>query len=213
MNSPRWLSKDDLEGEEWRDVVGYEGLYMVSDYGRVKALERTHPSVRGGYYTRKEKIMKVYDNGNGYLYTRFSLNGVTHFSVHRLVAMTFIENNECYNEINHKDENKGNNCVYNLEWCSRIYNANYGTRKERERLTKIKNDSDRKTIETRNRLGLYGAEKPVVCFSVSGVMVAQYRSVSTASRETGINIGHICECCKGTRNIAGNLIWKYANKV
>lgn len=121
--------------EIWRPVVGYEGLYEVSSYGRVRSLDRYDS--RNQF--REGKILKNRDNGNGYLLCGLSKNGIVKNKyIHRLVAEAFIERPDGLYEVNHKDENKKNNIVDNLEWCDRKYNNNYGTKIEREITTKIK---------------------------------------------------------------------------
>ena len=114
--------------EVWKDIAGYEGLYKVSNLGRVKSFKQG-----------KERIMKpVYDTC-GYLRVGLSKNGKQKFcSIHRLVAQAFIPNPDKLTQINHKDENPSNNNVTNLEWCDSKYNNNYGTRNQRvaEKLSK-----------------------------------------------------------------------------
>ena len=121
--------------EIWRPVVGYEGLYEVSSYGRVRSLDRYD---RRNQF-RKGKLLKNKDNGNGYLICSLSKNGIIKNKyIHRLVVEAFIERPDGLYEVNHKDENKKNNSVDNLEWCDRKYNNTYGTKIEREIKTKIK---------------------------------------------------------------------------
>lgn len=117
--------------EIWKDIKGYEGLYQVSNLGKVKSLARfiQRNRVGGRYYP--ELILKPTINIKryGYLYVHLHKKGVTKVvTVHRLVAEAFISNPNNLPEINHKDENKSNNCVDNLEWCTSKYNANYGNR-------------------------------------------------------------------------------------
>ena len=103
--------------EEWRDIQGYEGLYMVSNLGRVKSLNY--------HRTGKERIMKPSDNGHGYLFVVLCKDGKDkNCRINRLVAQAFLPNPDNLPEVNHKDENKYNNCVENLEWCDRSYNVN-----------------------------------------------------------------------------------------
>ena len=123
--------------EEWRSIPGYEGLYEVSSYGRVKSLER-YKSNNGGIQLIKEKILKPHNTKKGYLTVQFS-NKI--FKVHRLVAQAFIPNPDNLPMVNHLDEDKTNNRVENLEWCNRKYNCNYGSRNIRRRETLIKNGS------------------------------------------------------------------------
>lgn len=115
-----------MDREEWRMVPDYEGLYMVSNKGRIYGIKRK--------LYRKFKTDK-----DGYLIVNLSKNSKQDYpSVHRLVAMAFIPNPNNLPEVNHKDENPENNCVDNLEWCTAEYNVNYGTRNKRvaEKLSK-----------------------------------------------------------------------------
>ena len=120
--------------ERWKDIQGYEGLYQVSSEGRVKSLERYDACNR----LVEEKILKQIEN-SGYLYVQLSKCGTKkRFSVHRLVAENFIPNPNNLQQVNHKDENKKNNKVDNLEWCTSDYNLSYGTRIERINKSKEK---------------------------------------------------------------------------
>ena len=113
--------------EIWKDIKDYEGLYQVSNYGRVRSLDRYDNVGR----SRKGSIMTVTDNGKGYRAISLSKNGARKtYKVHRLVAEAFIPNNDNLPQINHKDENRYNNHVDNLEWCSSKYNNNYGNHKK-----------------------------------------------------------------------------------
>lgn len=115
--------------EVFRPVEGYEGLYEVSNLGRVKSLK-----------WGKERILKPGMDGCGYLKANLYKEGkIKHFMVHRLVAQAFIPNPEGLPQINHKDEDKTNNRVDNLEWCTAKYNSNYGTRIEQMVQSRIKN--------------------------------------------------------------------------
>ena len=122
--------------EEWRPVVGYEGLYEVSSYGRVRSLDRYDE--RNCF--REGRILKLYTSRVGYLRVQLSLNSKKKmYLVHRLVAEAFIPNPDNLPEVNHLDEDKTNNRVENLEFCDRKYNINFGTRKDKVRNTAIKN--------------------------------------------------------------------------
>nr|DAQ31525.1 MAG TPA: homing endonuclease [Caudoviricetes sp.] len=116
--------------EIWKDIEGYEGLYQVSNFGRVKSLDR--------YVLRNENTLFVKGivlsqlNNRGYLTVRLCNSGkYKNYLVHKLVANAFIHNDNNYSEINHIDENKHNNYVDNLEWCDRKYNVNYGSRADK----------------------------------------------------------------------------------
>lgn len=108
-----------LPKQIWKDIEGYKGLYQVSNTGRVRSLNYLH--------TGKTKVMKQGTNKGGYKVIGLHRNGKRKVhSVHRLVALAFIPNPNNYPFINHKDENKTNNAVWNLEWCTPKYNSNYG---------------------------------------------------------------------------------------
>ena len=118
--------------EEWKDVVGYEGLYKVSSIGRIERQEYSQTLPNGSVGIIKKHYVKTYVGSNDYLYVQLCKNNkVKRYSVHRLVAQAFIPNPNNYKEVNHKDQNKGNPCVENLEWCDRKYNTNYGTAREK----------------------------------------------------------------------------------
>lgn len=128
--------------EEWRPVVGYEGLYEVSSTGLVRSVDRCLVNSLGKVVHLKGKILKGGDNGKGYRYVFLQKDGTSkNISVHRLVAEAFIPRPEGLYEVNHKDEDKSNNSVDNLEWCDHKYNMNYGSRMEKTRETKLKTGS------------------------------------------------------------------------
>ena len=112
------------ESEVWRDIVGYEGVYQVSDKGDVHSVKRRDVMGRecGG------RTLKSLRNKNGYLHVHLYKNGIMKSKwIHRLVAEVFIPNPEKFLEVNHRDEVKDNNELSNLEWCDSRYNKNYGT--------------------------------------------------------------------------------------
>ena len=169
--------------EEWRDIVGYEGLYQVSNTGKVKSL-----NYRG---TGKERILKGYDSGKGYLRVDLCKEGkVKQPLVHVLVATAFLDNPYNLPIINHRDENPKNNNVENLEWCTSKYNNNYGTRTQRvaEKLS-----------------------KPIFSIDKESGEIREFPSTMEASRQTGISHGHICDCLKGRRKSAKGFYWHYVD--
>lgn len=128
--------------EIWRPVVGYEGLYEVSSYGRVRSVDRYVKACYEKYRLHKGKILSPGKDKDGYLFVVLSCNGKHKtITIHRLVSQAFIPNPDDLPIINHKDEVKTNNSVDNLEWCTAKYNANYGTRNIRVKETAIKNGS------------------------------------------------------------------------
>ena len=172
--------------EIWKDVVGYEGLYMVSNLGRIKSL--------GNDRTRKDKILNPIKNRNGYLKVSLCKNGKQKaYYIHRLVAQAFVQNDSLFNtDINHKDENPLNNNAENLEWCDRSYNINYGTRNERCAKSNTNNPK---------------RSKKVLCVE-TGIV---YKSVNEVERQTGLAYQSICACCNGRQKSCGRLHWKYAD--
>ena len=128
--------------EIWKDIEGYEGLYQVSNMGRIKSL--------GNDKTRKEKILSLKPKKKGYIMVTLYKNSKREYKyVHRLVAENFLPNPNDLPEVNHKDENKENNTVYNLEWCTAKYNNNYGDRRKKaSKSRKGKNCKKIQCIET-----------------------------------------------------------------
>lgn len=125
-----------MNEEIWKPVVGYEGLYEVSSYGRVRSLDRYDSKNRFW----KGRILKLSDDGRGYLDVQLCSNGkVKHHLVHRMVAQAFIPNPDNLPQVNHRDEDKTNNRVENLEMCDAKYNINYGTGLTRAINTKLRN--------------------------------------------------------------------------
>ena len=113
--------KKEYLNEIWKPIKGYEGLYEVSNFGRIKSLK-----------FGKERILKGSKDKYGYLQVVLSKNNKSKtFKVHRLVSEAFIPNPDNLPQVNHKDENPSNNNVNNLEWCDKTYNNNYGTRNTR----------------------------------------------------------------------------------
>lgn len=176
--------------EIWKDVKGYEGLYQVSNLGRVKSLSRALPHTKGYIAHYKGKLLPLQKCRN-YSRVGLSKNGKqTGYFVHRLVAEAFIPNPDNLPEVNHKDENPSNNNVNNLEWCSHLYNSNYGTRRRRISETTLNNPY---------------TSQAVLCVE-TGIV---YPSAHEASRQTNVNLVNLCRVCRGERNQAGGYHWKY----
>ena len=122
----------------WKDIKEYEGLYQINEKGEVKSLPK-----KAGRSQRKAKILKTYTDKDGYIKVILCKNNKTRFlSVHRLLAEAFIPNPLNLPQINHKDENKKNNDLNNLEWCDCKYNINYGTRTKRAMETRLVNEGN-----------------------------------------------------------------------
>lgn len=122
----------DLDNEIWKDINGYEGYYQVSNLGRVKSLPRWIYYSDGRKYFYDGVILSFNTDHGGYSTVVLTINtNLETKKVHRLVAEAFLPNPNNLPEVNHKDENKKNNQVSNLEWCNNDYNNHYGTRLER----------------------------------------------------------------------------------
>lgn len=194
-----------MKKEIWKMIPGYEGLYMVSSLGRVKSLNYHRTGV--------EKVLKPVDKR--YLRVRlFSKDGTNKlFSVHRLVAMAFIPNPDNLPEVNHKDENKLNNCVDNLEWCTRKYNANYGTAKQRwgEKQRGRKKPPEQVAKQAAKIRGRYNTKcsKPVLQCSKDGEVIKEWPSMQEAERQFGFGHSNIAACCNGRAKTYKGFIWEY----
>ena len=199
VNSPRWLSKEDLEGEEWRDVVGYEGRYKVSDYGRVVSLGRVVKRSDGKPYSHSECIMRHRINHWGYHIVPLSIkNGANkqrRYMLHRIVAMSFIPNPQHYPQINHIDGNKNNNSPSNLEWCTNSMNQIHAWKLGLNRYT---GKNDVKIIQMDdegNELKVWGSLHEVERFFGKPL------------------IGHLWGVLNGKRKHCMGYKWKYYDKV
>ena len=193
------MSKQQLE--IWKDVPDFERLYEVSNFGRVRSKDRVLPyiSKKGKHCTscRKGKLLTAKVVDGKYLQVVLCNNHTRkNMKVHRLVAMAFLPNPNGYLEVNHKDENKLNNHVSNLEWCDRKYNANYGT-VARRISDKMLNRED--------------TSRPVCQYSLDGKLIRVYESTNEAQRCTGIDHAHISRCCYGKKRnkTVGGFIWKF----
>lgn len=171
--------------EIWKDVPEFEGMYKVSNLGRIKSLRKSQKSG-----LKDEYFLKPCLSNNGYYQvTLYGNRTRKKFQVHRLVASCFIPNPENLPQINHKDENPSNNCADNLEWCTAAYNNNYGTASLRGMITK---------------------SKMVDQFLPTGQFIARYICSSIAEKFTGVPKELIRECCRGETESAHGFIWHYA---
>lgn len=157
--------------EIYKDIEGYAGLYQISNHGNVKS-----------FHTSKEKILKPVKDKDGYLFVGLYKQGKhkKHYKVHRLVAKAFIENPDNLPVVNHKDEDKTNNKVDNLEYCTAEYNINYGTRNQR-------------------------ISKRVLCIETGKI----YQSGKQVERELGFFSSYISSACNGKLKQAYGYTWRY----
>ena len=178
--------------EQWKPVKDYEELYEISNLGRVKSL--------GNDKSRKEKILKHRKRRNGYLQVGLCRNGkVKMFPVHRLVATAFIPNPFGLPEINHRNEDKTNNCVSNLEFCTREYNINYGSRTKRAAASMTNHPARSKAVEASR-------------FPDFRIIELRFASTKEAGRN-GYFSSAVSACCNGCYCSKGNfykgLFWRY----
>lgn len=173
--------------EQWKNIEGYEGLYQVSNEGRVKSL--------GNNKTRKEKILKSVKNTRGYLTVQLWKDGKPVMKlVHRLVAEAFLGNPQNSPQVNHKDETPTNNNVNNLEWCDAKYNINYGTGNQR-RAEKLLNHQDlSKRVDQID--------------PITGEVVRQWKSTAECGRN-GFDQRNVSKCARGKYKQYKGYIWKY----
>lgn len=188
--------------EVWKDIPGYEGLYMVSNLGRVKRL----PLGKQWPYRRTHNNIRKPHVSNGYCQVNLSKdNEVKWFSVHRLVAMAFIPNPNNYPQVNHKDENKLNNNVDNLEWCTQRYNNLWGTARDRQIKMRKLNDPNG---ESWKRTGRKLSTRVAMCKKKDGAIIREFSSMTEASAQTGVNISTISNQCRGKIKTRRNYYWK-----
>lgn len=175
----------------WKSIDGYEGYYEVSDDGRVRSLDRYVDSFGGRKRKLKGKTMKLTIAANGYYVVNLRRDRTSKVCcVHVLVANAFIENKESLPTVNHKDGNKLNNRVSNLEWVS------YGD-----------NNIHALSHELRKPRGV-----SVIQFNMNNEYIAEYRSVTEAYRETGISRESISQCVNNYTHSAGGYLWKKNSK-
>ena len=183
--------------EIWKDVEGYEGFYQVSNLGRVRSLDRQiyNKGNKGSnkFSKYKGRVLSQGKKKKGYLSVSLTKNCKSKsFPVHRLVAKAFIPNPNNLLQINHKDEDKANNKVENLEWCDNKYNVNYGSWREKQ--SKAHTNSK-------------WTSKMVRQFDKNGNFIKVYPSIAEAKRQT--QICHISSVATGKRKTAGGYIWRF----
>lgn len=171
--------------EEWRDIEGYEGLYQVSNTGRVKSLShKIKANISGGVRYTEEHFKILHKGWHGYIWVALCKEAKSKtFSVHRLVAKAFVPNINDYPAINHIDGNKENNNASNLEWCTNAQNS-------------------RHAIEH----GLINSAKKVRCVETGKI----YRCAKDAAEDFGLDARNIRSACAGTIKTSGGHRWEWA---
>ena len=179
--------------EVWKDIAGFEGKYQVSNYGRVRNIKFVnHPRS-----AKQERILTPKMDRYGYLTVHLS-NGKADFhpTIHRLVASAFLPNPLNLPQVNHKDENKQNNELSNLEWCTGIYNTQYGTGQARAHSMKKK--------------------KILQLDKFTKQLIKEHLSATDAAFEMfgkKKKSSLITACARGKRTTAYGFIWKYVDEV
>lgn len=193
-----------MECEVWKDVKGYEGLYKVSNTGKVKSFQRN-----------REKFLSDKYYENGYLRASLSKNKEKKkVLIHRLVAETFIPNPENKPEVNHIDGNKKNNNASNLEWCTRCENVKHAwetglNENQREKLRNMNPLKARKYEFAEKR------KKPIIQMDLDNNFIIEFNSAQEATKYYGIKelYKHISACCVGRRKTAYGYKWRYKGEM
>lgn len=180
------------EEEIWKDIMGYEGIYQVSNFGRVKSLKRVVHHIEGNSYKTggthilHEKILALSFN-YGYAKVTLCKNSASEYRrVNRLVAEAFLDNPLNYPVVNHKDENRANDHFENLEWCTQNYNVNYSV--DRNRKERGYRRVKRTNLATRE--------------------IKIYQSITEAEKE-GFSKGNISRVANGNRKSHKGYYWEY----
>ena len=199
-----------MEQEIWLDIKDYSGLYQVSNYGRVRSCERIVNDRWGsGKKILPQTILKPKLTQHGYHSVNLYKNKKYKTKlVHRLVAEAFIPNPYNLPQVNHKDEDKTNNCAENLEWCDAKYNANYGTHIQRvaehRRGKKMSPKAIRQTAKKK--------KIPVMQYTLEGEELCYWFSATDCEKETGYDQTFISRTCRNVYPKAYGYLWKYVKK-
>lgn len=180
--------------EKWKDIEGYEGLYQVSNIGRIKSLERykkNHSKMK----KVEEKILAQTKDKNEYFTVLLSRDGKSkRFKVHRLVANAFIINTDGLLEVNHKNGIKTDNKLENLEWCSRNENMQHAS----------KMNLMKPCIGNNNPLS-----KTIIQYDKDMNKIAEYGCIREIERKTRYRNQNISHCCNGKFKTAYGYIWRF----
>ena len=216
-----------MENEIWKDIDGYEGLYQVSNYGRVMRLPSWVRATHGSRQYRPGGILK-YKESRGYNAVALNKDGKAVYKrVARLVASAFIPNPDNLPQVNHKDCSTRNDHCDNLEWCTAKYNNNYADHNKKisdgAKRRFQRPDEYAKLLERVRRQGqdpIWKAHQreaqlnnsnsiPIDMLDMGGNYIKTFPSIAEAYRQTGIYSQNIGRCCKGGLNYAGGYKWRY----
>ena len=180
---------------KWKDIVGYENEYQINQFGEIRTLKDS-PKLKK-YDVLKPQISKR----NGYVYQMLYKNGKEKLlRVHRLVAMAFLPNPNNLPQVNHKDGNKQNNSVDNLEWCEQSDNMKHAYKNGLQ----IPSENQRRAIINTNKL-----KQKKVCQIKDGEVINTFSGISEASRQTKISISCISRCCNLKRKSTNGYEWRF----
>ena len=185
--------------EIWKDITGYEGLYQISNYGRIRTLERV---VQFGNQQRiiKPQIRKQKVKANGYMFVQLSKDGKQKcFHIHRLVAYAFCDVFTEGTQVNHIDGDRANNIFTNLEWCSRSENQKHAYR-----------ELKRGCYMTGRYGSLSHRAKPIIQTSLNGDFIKNWNCAASVERELGIPESNIRMCLHGKLKQSHGYKWVYA---
>lgn len=175
-------------GEIWKDILGFENKYQASNFGRIKSLNYHREG--------REEILKQHKTNRGYLHVILCKNGKSKwYFVHRLVWSAFNGEIPEGMQINHKDEDKSNNRLDNLELVTRKENINWGTRNKK--VSQVKTNGK--------------TSKAVLQYTLEGELIKEFPSTKEIERQLGYNCSGISYCCTGKYKQAYGYIWRYKN--
>lgn len=196
--------------EIWKDIVGFEGLYQVSNSGRVRSLERVTYGKRRPAMIRKPSINRV----TGYCYINLCKDRVSrNYLLHRIVATAFVPNPHGYETVNHKNENKQDNRAENLEWMTLADNLRYGTHTERATRNKPPMIGEsHPNFGKRGSAALTHKGRVVGTSKKDPSITVEFDTAATAARSLGISTGQLCDAINGKAKSCGGYTWRRINE-
>ncbi len=200
--------------EIWQNIKGYEGLYQVSNMGRIKRLPKTeyvynYLSNTKVKRVKKEKILAYKRNSNNYIIVTLSNNGVSKaYTIHRLVAQTFIPNPNNYPQINHINGKKYDNRVENLEWCTASENIKHASRVGLRKTTKKQKTQAKRNLKKANE----AKKRKIYQLTKDNKIIKVWDSMSDIFRELHFYWGNIGSVCRKEKELAYGYKWEYKEK-
>lgn len=192
--------------EIWKDVAGFEKYYQVSNFGRVRSKDRLIINAQNTYLKKGRILKPCFDGAKHYLFVGLHIeNKVKQINVHRLVANAFVPNPHNFPQVNHINEDKTDNRATNLEWCTAAYNTNFGSAMKRAAQTYRKHYNRQKIAYENSAC----CRKIVFQYSLSGLFLKEWESLTEIQRELGFCRSNISKCCKGIYSQANGYIWKF----